>query len=48
ALVSDYAKDALTALVKGGVVSGDNGNLNPEGETTRAQMVQVLYNLLSK
>lgn len=46
--VSDYAKDAMTALVKGGVVAGSDGKLNPQGQSTRAEMVQVLYNLLSK
>lgn len=48
ASVSDYAKDAMTALVQGGVVAGSDGKLNPQGQSSRAQMVQALYNLLSK
>lgn len=48
ASVSDYAKDAMTALVKGGVIAGSDGKLAPQGQSTRAQMVQVLYNLLHK
>lgn len=46
--VSSYAQEALTYLVKTGTVGGNNGQLNPTDTTTRAQMVQVLYNLLSK
>jgi hypothetical protein len=48
ASVSDYAKDAMTALVQGGVIAGSDGKLNPQGQSSRAQMVQVLYNLLSR
>ena len=48
ATVSNYAKEAMTALVRGGIVSGSYGKLNPQGQTTRGQMAQVLYNLLSK
>lgn len=47
ASVSDYAKDAFECLVKGGIVSGTNGKLNPAALSTRAQMTQILYNLLS-
>ena len=48
ASVSDYAKDAMTALVQGGVIARSDGKLNPQGQSSRAQMVQVLYNLLSR
>ena len=44
--ISDYALDAMNAFVEAGVVSGSDGKLNPIGSSTRAQMVQVLYNLL--
>ncbi|MEA5038837.1 MAG: S-layer homology domain-containing protein, partial [Clostridiaceae bacterium] len=47
ASVSDYAKDAFSALVKEGIVSGDKGMLDPRGLSTRAQMAKVLYALLS-
>lgn len=47
ASVSGYAKDAFECLVKGGIVSGTNGKLNPASLSTRAQMTQILYNLLS-
>ena len=46
--IADYAEEAMTALVKAGVVSGNNGKLDPTATTNRAQMAQVLYNLLSE
>jgi hypothetical protein len=46
--VSTYAQEAMAYLVKIGAISGSNGMLNPTGTTTRAQMTQVLYNLLRK
>ena len=45
--ISDYAKNAFETLVKGGIVSGSDGKLNPTDQSTRAQMAQILYNLLS-
>lgn len=48
AAISDYATDAFTTFVAAGIVSGSDGMLNPAGQSTRAQMAQVLYNLLSK
>lgn len=44
--IASYAEEALTYLVKTGVVSGNNDALLPQATATRAQMVQVLYNLL--
>ncbi len=46
--IDSWAQDAMTLLVKSGTVGGSGGNLNPTGSTTRAEMAQVLYNLLSK
>ena len=48
AYVADWANEALTSLVKAGVVGGYNNNLNTTSTTTRAEIAQVLYNLLSK
>lgn len=45
--ISSYAKDAMDSLVKGGIISGSDNNLNPLGTSTRAEMAQVLYKLLS-
>ena len=45
--IATWAKDAMTALVKAGTVTGSGGKLNPTGTATRAEMAQVLYNLLT-
>ncbi|WP_379130136.1 S-layer homology domain-containing protein [Paenibacillus sp. sgz500958] len=47
-LISGYAREALQALSKGGIIEGDQGKLNPLGLSTRAQAAQVIYNLLSQ
>lgn len=46
--VASWAKDAMTLFVKTGTVSGSGGKLAPASMTTRAEMAQVLYSLLSK
>lgn len=46
--IADWAKEPMAAPVKAGTVSGDGGRLIPTGGATRAQMAQILYNLLSK
>lgn len=46
--VASWAKAASAVLADAGVIGGSNGKLNPKNTTTRAEMVQVLYNLLSK
>jgi uncharacterized repeat protein (TIGR02543 family) len=46
--IASWAKEAMTLLVKTGTIGGDAGKLNPTNTTTRAEMAQVLYNLLSK
>ena len=44
--VSPWAKEAITLLVKTGTISGSNKKLAPANTTTRAEMAQILYNLL--
>lgn len=46
--VAFWAKEAMTLLVETGTISGNGGKLFPTSTTTRAEMAQVLYNLLSK
>ncbi|MPM38896.1 hypothetical protein SDC9_85527 [bioreactor metagenome] len=46
--ISSYAQEAMAYLVETGVIGGNNGLLSPTVTTTRAQMAQVLYNLLAK
>jgi hypothetical protein len=46
--IASWAKNAMTMLVEAGIVSGSNGKISPTNSTTRAEMAQVLYNLLTK
>jgi hypothetical protein len=46
--IAPWAKDAMKLLVETGTIGGSGGKLSPQDTTTRAQMAQVLYSLLSK
>jgi len=46
--IASWAKDAMKRLVETGIVSGDGGKLSPEETSTRAEMAQLLYNLLGR
>jgi hypothetical protein len=50
--IAPYAVEAMSELVQRGIVRGSQTvsgvRLDPRGESTRAQMAQVLYNLLTK
>lgn len=46
--IAPYAQEAMIYLVETGVIGGSNGKLEPAANTTRAEMAQVLYNLLAK
>lgn len=46
--IASWADEALGALVRGGIVSGRGNLLCPKSATTRGEMAQVLYSLLSK
>lgn len=46
--IDAWTKEAMTLLVKTGIVGGYNGKLTPQGATTRAEMAQALYSLLGK
>ncbi len=45
---ADWAKEAMSALVKAGIVGGYNNSLHPTAATTRGEIAQVLYNLMTK
>ncbi|MDP4094720.1 MAG: leucine-rich repeat protein [Bacillota bacterium] len=45
--IASWAKDAMTLFVKTGTIGGSYGKLSPTGTMTRAEMAQVLYNLLT-
>jgi hypothetical protein len=42
-----WASEAMTRLVEAGAVAGSGGALNPAAAVKRAEMAQMLYNLLS-
>jgi len=46
--IASWAKNAMSLFVGTGTVCGSSGKLNPSGTTSRAEMAQVLYNLLEK
>jgi len=46
--IASWTKDAINLLVETGTISGSGGKLSPANTTTRAEIAQVLYNLLSK
>lgn len=46
--VADWAEEAIASFVNSGIVVGYNYNLNPEDFMTRAEIAQILFNLLSK
>ena len=44
--IAAWAAPEIAALVKGGYVQGDNGNLRPTDTITRAEFCQLLYNVI--
>lgn len=46
--VDNWAKVDIAECVQAGVVNGDNkGRLNPKANVTRAELIQLMYNVLS-
>jgi hypothetical protein len=46
--VADYANKAIELFVKAGIISGSDGHILPEDLASRAQFVQILYNIMTK
>jgi hypothetical protein len=46
--IEPRAKEAMTLFAETGVIDGSGGKLTPADTSTRAQMAQIIYNLLSK
>lgn len=46
--IAAYAKEAMECFTANGVLTGSGGKLNPIAATTRAEMAQVLYQLLQQ
>lgn len=47
AKVGDWAKEAIVWAVGSGIIQGDNGSINPQGEATRAEVATMLQRFLS-
>ncbi|MDR1440116.1 MAG: S-layer homology domain-containing protein [Clostridiales bacterium] len=45
--VSEYALEAVTALVVAGIVIGDAGSINPQGVATRAETAVIMHRALT-
>lgn len=45
--VSDYAANAVAALVRSGLIKGDDGKLNPTASISRAEMAVLLHRVLT-
>lgn len=46
--VASWAKEAMDHLVKAGMINGSSGKLAPTEIANRAQMAQILYNLMTR
>jgi hypothetical protein len=46
--IASWAVDPVSVLVKSGIINGSDGKIDPLKSTNRAEMAQVLYNLLAK
>jgi len=46
--IASWAKEAMKLLVETGIIKGSGNLLMPKDTSNRAQMAQVLYNLLSR
>lgn len=44
--ISDYAKEAVTAMASAGIVNGDSGRFRPKSCATRAEAARIIYNIL--
>ena len=47
-LISAYAVDSVAAVVNEGLIVGSGNNLNPLGNTTRAEAAVFIYRIYSK
>lgn len=47
-LVSIYAKESISTLIKEGIVQGSKGVINPLGKTIRAEAAVIIYRIYNK
>lgn len=49
AAISDYAKEAVAAMAKAGILSGrENGSFDPKAKATRAETASMLVRFAEK
>ena len=46
--IAPWAKEAMSAMIKAGIISGNGNKLNPNAVAVRVEMAQILYKLLAK
>ncbi|MEF2248367.1 DUF4838 domain-containing protein [Paenibacillus sp. IITD108] len=46
--IADYANHAIEQFVRAGIIAGTNDNILPQDLASRAQFVQILYNIMTK
>lgn len=46
--IAHWEKEAMTLFVSAGIIDGSGGKLSPDAAAIRAQMAQILFNLLSE
>ena len=46
--IAKWAEKAVNYFIKEKIIVGNNGKINPKGKTTRAETVQIIYNLQNK
>ncbi len=46
-MIAPWAQESMATFLALGIISGNNNRINPRAVTTRAEMAQILYNLLS-
>ena len=44
--ISDYAQTAMASMAKAGIIQGSNGNVNPKGNATRAEVAVMCARLV--
>lgn len=45
--IADYAKEAMASMVNAGIIKGSDGNINPRGAATRAEVAVMCFRLLN-
>ena len=46
--IASYARNSVATLTKSGIIKGDGTNINPLGNTTRAEAAVVIYRIYNK